>query len=494
MLPSRVLLDIEQIMRRFLWSHGNTRKGQAKVAWDVICLPRIEGGLGIRRLDPFNKALMVTHVWKLINRKESLWVQWIHTYKLRSRNFWDVPCRGNMTWGWRKILQLRPLIREFIWYKVGNGSSISVWHDKWCDLGPLSNLISNRDVYREGFDQNTTLDAVLFNGQLNWPHVWLDKYPMLNSIAPPISMLGNDKLEWHDMDGVVQPFSVQTVWNTIRPRCDKVSWYHCVWFSSCIPRHALNLWLVIKRRLKTQDLLRPWDNVDVGNLSCSLCDLQEDSHEHLFFECNFSKQVWFKVKRFAGLSNSMPSIDSIIHDIIPFAKRKSSRSIIAKLVVAATTYFIWQERNNRMFKKSKRSVEQVADCIINVVRLKLLSCKWKKSKAVCDIIGLWNLARHSVSSTSAHHNRGSSSHQDDDDEDDGASRASTPSPTTYLNSLGPLDYQQYDVPTSSEQNDDLLFERQTDLLNQTQQMHKELRGGFKSFGKALRGVFRKKKK
>ncbi|GJU94644.1 hypothetical protein Tco_1319400 [Tanacetum coccineum] len=103
-------------------------------------------------------------------------------------------------------------------------------------------------------------------------------------------------------------------------------------------------------------------------------------------------------------------------------------------------------------------------------------------------------ARHSVSLTFAHHNHGSSSHQDDDDEDDGASRASTPSPTTYLNSLGPLDYQQYNVPTSSKQNDDLLFERQTDLLNQTQQMHKELRGEFKSFGKALRGVFRKKKK
>ncbi|GJR87301.1 hypothetical protein Tco_0211312 [Tanacetum coccineum] len=45
-------------------------------------------------------------------------------------------------------------------------------------------------------------------------------------------------------------------------------------------------------------------------------------------------------------------------------------------------------------------------------------------------------ARHSVSSTSAHHNRGSSSHQE---HDDGASCASTPSPTTYLNSLKPLD-------------------------------------------------------
>ncbi|GJW74833.1 hypothetical protein Tco_0134203 [Tanacetum coccineum] len=104
-----------------------------------------------------------------------------------------------------------------------------------------------------------------------------------------------------------------------------------------------------------------------------------------------------------------------------------------------------------------------------------------------------NEKHHSVSSTSAHHNYGSSSHQGDDHEDDGASRASAPSPTSYLNSLKPLNYQRYDIPTSSEQDDDLLFERQTELLNQTQEIHKEVRGGFKSFGKALRGVFGKKK-
>nr|GEU35825.1 ribosomal protein L7Ae/L30e/S12e/Gadd45 [Tanacetum cinerariifolium] len=103
-------------------------------------------------------------------------------------------------------------------------------------------------------------------------------------------------------------------------------------------------------------------------------------------------------------------------------------------------------------------------------------------------------ARQFVSSTSAHYNRRSSSRQRDDDEDDGASRASTPSPTTYLSSLKPLDYKQYDIDTSFEHDDDLLFVRQTDLLNQTQKMHKELRGRLKSFGKALRGVFNKKKK
>ncbi|GKF43460.1 hypothetical protein Tco_0130012 [Tanacetum coccineum] len=70
-------------------------------------------------------------------------------------------------------------------------------------------------------------------------------------------------------------------------------------------------------------------------------------------------------------------------------------------------------------------------------------------------------ARHSVSSTSAHYNLRSSSHQgdddEDDDEDDGASCASTPSPTTYLNSLHLLNYQNHYMPSSSEQTDETLF-------------------------------------
>nr|GEW56133.1 hypothetical protein [Tanacetum cinerariifolium] len=43
-------------------------------------------------------------------------------------------------------------------------------------------------------------------------------------------------------------------------------------------------------------------------------------------------------------------------------------------------------------------------------------------------------ARHSISSSSSHH-QGTTSHQHDDDDDVKTSRASTPSPTTYLNSL-----------------------------------------------------------
>ncbi|GKE89449.1 hypothetical protein Tco_1566924 [Tanacetum coccineum] len=76
-------------------------------------------------------------------------------------------------------------------------------------------------------------------------------------------------------------------------------------------------------------------------------------------------------------------------------------------------------------------------------------------------------AHRSVSSSSSHH-QGMSSHQHDDDNDVETSRASTPSPTTYINSLHSLDYQNYQIPSSSKQTDETLFARQTTLLNQTQ--------------------------
>ncbi|GJU52577.1 retrovirus-related pol polyprotein from transposon TNT 1-94 [Tanacetum coccineum] len=202
----------------------------------------------------------------------------------------------------------------------------------------------------------------------------------------------HDLLEWRNKDGLGCSFSAHTVWNIIRTRGSKVRWYDVVWFSCCSPSHAVHLWLVIRRRLKTQDLLRHWDNVNYLHMTCSLCESQPDSHEHLFFECSFSQQVWNQVKGVAGLASSNASIYDTIDDIIPFAARKTSKSINAKLVVAATSYFIWQERNGWLFKNKKRTVNQVVDCIMNTVRLKLMSCRLKKSRSACDIVKAWNLS------------------------------------------------------------------------------------------------------
>ncbi|GKG03856.1 hypothetical protein Tco_0314243, partial [Tanacetum coccineum] len=65
--------------------------------------------------------------------------------------------------------------------------------------------------------------------------------------------------------------------------------------------------------------------------------------------------VWSHVKIYAGLPTVSVSLSCITDHIIPMSKKKNARSVIAKLVFAAASYFIWQERNNRLFKNQKRS-------------------------------------------------------------------------------------------------------------------------------------------
>nr|XP_043611677.1 uncharacterized protein LOC122583323 [Erigeron canadensis] len=71
-LPSQVIHEIEQMMRNFLWSSGEYKRGQSKVAWEVVCLPKTEGGLGIRRIEAFNNALISVHIRNIVAHKESL--------------------------------------------------------------------------------------------------------------------------------------------------------------------------------------------------------------------------------------------------------------------------------------------------------------------------------------------------------------------------------------------------------------------------------------
>nr|GEU70749.1 hypothetical protein [Tanacetum cinerariifolium] len=208
-----------------------------------------------------------------------------------------------MSRGWRKVLQLRFCIHEFVWHKIRDGACTSLWYDHWCSLSPLADFVSPRDMFRAGLSTTSMVADVLASGSLVWPRDLGVKYPSLLSIPSHRVSLGvQDKLEWRIRLGLSKPFTVSTVWNSIRPRDVKVNWVDVVWYPNCIPRHAFNLWIVIKRKLKTQDNLWSWEVFSSLASNCPLCESQPDSHEHLFFECPFSTQVWLHMRDLAGLS------------------------------------------------------------------------------------------------------------------------------------------------------------------------------------------------
>jgi hypothetical protein len=50
-LPKKVINAIEQKFNRFLWNGKDVEAAKAKVAWNDICFPKKEGGLGLKRIE-----------------------------------------------------------------------------------------------------------------------------------------------------------------------------------------------------------------------------------------------------------------------------------------------------------------------------------------------------------------------------------------------------------------------------------------------------------
>ncbi|GJT86052.1 hypothetical protein Tco_1067769 [Tanacetum coccineum] len=124
-----------------------------------------------------------------------------------------------------------------------------------------------------------------------------------------------------------------------------------------------------------------------------------------------------------------------------------------------------------------------------------------KNHPLDNVIGNLNLRTlrgcHSTSSSSFAFNHPSSSHHVDDDndeEDEGTSRASTPSPTSYVNSLSNDVPQVFTNPPHDEQDMSTLFTNQTKIINRQVQMRDEHRSGLKLTGKGIKNLWKGKKK
>ena len=73
-----------------------------------------------------------------------------------------------------------------------------------------------------------------------------------------------------------------------------------------------------------------------------------------------------KVRSLSGMDVVSPSLEDVITFIIPLAKGRSVVSILSRLLLAATTYYIWMERNSRLFNQKKSTVDEVVQVIVSI--------------------------------------------------------------------------------------------------------------------------------
>lgn len=90
-LPAGCLDEIERMCGAFVWSGNPNNLMGAKVAWEEVCKPKTEGGLGLRRLRDVSRVFAYRLIWRLFTMSGSLWVAWSKQNLMKKGTFWSAP-------------------------------------------------------------------------------------------------------------------------------------------------------------------------------------------------------------------------------------------------------------------------------------------------------------------------------------------------------------------------------------------------------------------
>ncbi|XP_035838802.1 uncharacterized protein LOC118486449 [Helianthus annuus] len=248
---------------------------------------------------------------------------------------------------------------------------------------------------QHGFSMYSKLVDAIDGGNWVWPEAWRNLFPVLFQLQPvTLSANVQDRILWMNSEGNLVSFESKEVWAVIRTRGHSVEWSNIVWSRFNIPKHAFISWLILKRKLWTQDRILHWNHTVTGSINqmcCLLCFAGIETIDHLFFECKYSKMVWYKVREKGDMSRVSEKWDDIMQWLVPIATRRSIEAVTNKLLVAASAYFIWMERNARFFNNQLRPPEKIVELILHTVRTKLLSFKYKASANVNRFLEKWNV-------------------------------------------------------------------------------------------------------
>ena len=138
-MPARLRRRLEGIMRQFFWHGTDTVRGGALVAWDSVCRPLSNGGLGIRHLHHNNLALMCKWIARVMKPADDILSHLLHEMygSTLDWSLWATPQRGDSPFmaGLRGTF---PLVQQFFRPQLGNGAIFRFWEDNWSDLGRLA--------------------------------------------------------------------------------------------------------------------------------------------------------------------------------------------------------------------------------------------------------------------------------------------------------------------------------------------------------------------
>lgn len=112
LLPHEVTEKLTKLSRNYLWYGSVEFRHPPYVSWKQSCQTKAKGGLGIKDFDTWNKATIARLVWDIAEKKDILWVRWVHGRYLKGKDWWDYQPPTDSSWYWKKLCRIKEIFKQ----------------------------------------------------------------------------------------------------------------------------------------------------------------------------------------------------------------------------------------------------------------------------------------------------------------------------------------------------------------------------------------------
>ncbi|XP_024012343.1 uncharacterized protein LOC112086786 [Eutrema salsugineum] len=348
---------LRSAIANFWWSSKEESRGIHWVSWDSLCTHLAEGGLGFRTFEEFNLALLAKQLWRLLRFPDSLLNRVLKGRYYKYCSPLEITVSNRPSYGWRSILAAKPLLASGLRKNIGSGFETLVWSDPWIPDDPP----------RPPEGLHVEQDPLLFVNSLIDFESKQWKLARLRELFPPKEIafiLGIRPSQYVSRDGYSWSltksgnYTVKSGYWIAR----SLSRLACepplqgpsttvlsaqAWKLKTTRKIKHFVWQCITGCLATCQRLA---SRHIGrDKRCPRCGAEEESINHVIFECPPSKQVW-------ALS-PIPSAPSIFPqasifgnlDYLFWRAKEFGTSEENLRIFPWIMWFLWKSRNKKVF-------------------------------------------------------------------------------------------------------------------------------------------------
>jgi hypothetical protein len=394
-IPMSVARRIEKMQRNFLWGGLANEHKYHLVNWQQICTPIPNGGLGIRNVAVFNKALLGKWLWRYATEPMSLW-RWVVASKYGSQ--WGGWCsnQGRAPHGvslWKQIRAGWNGFSPFITFKVGDGSRIKFWHDSWCGTQSLRDSFTA--LFRLARNQEATVaDHLHIHGNT---HSWDIEFSCsvqdweVAVVDTFMEVLYSTHIHRGSLDSIVwnlstcETFEVRSFYSAMIQPSHSFPW-KSVWKAKVPSRVAFFLWTATLGKILTIDNLRKRRVIIMD--WCCMCKTSGESVNHLLLHCPVAGDLWNMIFSIFGVPWIMPRS---VADLLYYWNGRLGRSEAGKIWRAmphCIMWCIWHERNARTFNGEESSIPVLKFLVLQTLYEWLRASNLITSASLSDMLSL----------------------------------------------------------------------------------------------------------